>query len=375
MTVHLHPPLAWIRDGLHPAHGATPGEPAAAPPADEFEAGTPPDMPPYLKDLIERKTAAAAAHPGIPPAVGQIRHLPAVRRADGSSVRALARDCGVLLYAHLGDRCWKGWLVAPETDYATERDLVLEADDGALDPAAGMVLTWAPVNACIDADARILGSLPPARIAAVMALAESPPDTSLRPRPGHVFARDLDPTFTITSGTPLGGTDDPRRDYQALYGQLAEELTTAAGTVAAKAGPRPGSLRWLVHALVRPSVTFGALGAAVALAVYAYLLAPSLQPPAGNDIHRSALQPPAPGDCDGRGQLRVVFRTDTPHGDIVQLLRNAGASIADGPSASGEVLVALGAGKTAKEVAATLRASPAVASVATATVRPDCANR
>jgi hypothetical protein len=179
----------------------------------------------------------------------------------------LARNVGVLLGAHLGGKRWSGWLVAQEVDYASDRDLVIEADDGPVDPVAGMVQTWNPVRVLIDGKERILGKLSPLRLAAVMALAEAQQaGGDARPRPGKVYGWDLADGLVVATGTPLGSADDPRHEYRALYRRLAEEIVAASETKTSTVANGPTS-NWLVRTFVRPAWTFGAIALSVALAV------------------------------------------------------------------------------------------------------------
>lgn len=41
---------------------------------------------------------------------------------------------------------WAGWIAAPDTEYATKADVLLEPDDEPFDPFAAMVQTWNPVQ-------------------------------------------------------------------------------------------------------------------------------------------------------------------------------------------------------------------------------------
>ena len=262
MTARLYPPLERIRNELFEAAGRrtasadfaeTDDDPRWAQLASE-------PLPEFIADLIQRQADAFQANPPAPPAVGQIRCLAAIPEG-----RSLGRNVGVLLGAHLGGKRWSGWMVVQEVDYASDRDLVIEADDGPIDPVAGMVQTWNPVRALIDGQERILGKLSPLRLAAVMALAEAPQaGGGAQPRPGKVYGWDLAEGIVVTTGTPLGGTDDPRHAYRALYRQLAGEIV-GAGETAPTAATRHN---WLVRTFVRPAWTFGAIAISAALAVH-----------------------------------------------------------------------------------------------------------
>jgi len=131
-------------------------------------------MPNFLREHIARTVAAQRAHPQAAPAVGQIRALSAVNTINGQNSRPLGRNVGVLLGAHLGGKRWQGWLVTADTSYATDRDLLIEEDDGPSDPQAGMVMTRLALRVIIQGDEPIFAKLSPARLGAVIALAEAP---------------------------------------------------------------------------------------------------------------------------------------------------------------------------------------------------------
>lgn len=269
MTDRLYPPLERIRNELFEAadrrtasadFAETDDDPRWAQLASE-------PLPEFIADLIQRQAAARQAHPQAPPAVGQIRCLSSVPAAAGES-RPLTRNVGVLLGAHLDGKRWSGWLVAQEVDYASDRDLVIEADDGPVDPVAGMVQTWNPVRVLIDGQERILGKLSPLRLAAVMALAEAPQvGGGTQPRPGKVYGWDLAEGIVVATGTPLGGTDDSRHAYRSLYRQLAEEIVSACDPKTSTVTNVSAS-SWLVRTFVRPAWTFGAIALSAALAVH-----------------------------------------------------------------------------------------------------------
>lgn len=269
MTARLYPPLERIRNELFEAADRRPAS------ADFSETDDDPrwtqlasePLPDFITDLIQRQATARQAHTQAPPAVGQIRCFSSVPAAAGES-RPLTRNVGVLLGAHLDGKRWSGWLVAQEVDYATDRDLVIEADDGPVDPVAGMVQTWNPVRVLINGQERILGKLSPLRLAAVMALAETQQaGGDAQPRPGKVYGWDLTDGLVVATGTPLGGTDDLRHAYRAIYRQLAEEIVTACDPKISAVTNVSASI-WLVRTFVRPAWTFWAIAISAALAVH-----------------------------------------------------------------------------------------------------------
>ncbi|MDK9703057.1 MAG: hypothetical protein OEL20_07945 [Sulfuritalea sp.] len=124
---------------------------------------------------------------------------------------------------------WAGWIAAPDTEYATAADVLLEPDDEPFDPFAAMVQTWNPVQISLPTNPRVLAMLTPARLDVLRAVAaeagRSTQDDAARP--GFVFLRGTDSGQPVLTGTPLGGQDDPRHVYQNLYRDFAGTLQSA----------------------------------------------------------------------------------------------------------------------------------------------------
>ncbi|MDK9704913.1 MAG: hypothetical protein OEL20_17445 [Sulfuritalea sp.] len=124
---------------------------------------------------------------------------------------------------------WAGWVAAPDTEYATEADVLLEPDDEPFDPFAVMVQTWNPVQISLPKNPRVLAMLTPARLDVLRAVAaeggRSTQDDAAHP--GFVFLRGTDSGQPVLTGTPLGGQDDPRHAYQHLYREFAGSLRSA----------------------------------------------------------------------------------------------------------------------------------------------------
>ncbi|MGV7209824.1 hypothetical protein ACLB1G_18445 [Oxalobacteraceae bacterium A2-2] len=343
MSAALHPPLALIERELF---GPVENPVDATPEDGAGRDAAPAAMPPWLLALVERKVASVQAHGPQALAVGQIRCLPVL------PARALGRTGAVLLGRCLGGRRWAGWLVAQEVDYAAERDLVLQDDDGILAPEAALVQTWNPVEVSLRGDEAVLGKLPAATLGAVLKLADRAGQAQefVAPRPGRIGAWDLDGETTVVTGTPLAGPDDPRAAYQALYLRLAAECTAAAQGHEPLPPRAARSWRaWLEQVLVRPVWTFGAL--AVALLQAAWLLA---GPFGGQEalLYRGA---PAAQAEACRVKIRVMFKLDTPYAEVVLALRRVDATLVSGPSETGEIWILAAAGQDPHEVAATLR--------------------
>lgn len=361
MKHNLYPPLPLLKaDLFDPAGDDTPQAPDDV--AEAVQQPAPRDlaMPAYLQELVQRRVDADAAYPPEPPAVGQVRRLDAVPGLGGAG-RAVGRSFGVLLGASLGGRRWSGWLVAQEGEYAGERDLVLQEDDGIADPVAVMVQAWNPVEVALRGDEAIIGKLPAATLGAVARLGDPgfAPQDFVASRPGRIGAWDLDRDTTVVTGTPLGEQDDPRHDYQVLYRALAQEVSAAAQPAPAQTAPRrAGFMHWLQDTFVRPAWTFGAL--AVVVMQGAWML--GLHGPQPDDalVYRSGPAPLAQA-CEPR--LRVMFRPDSVYADVIVTLRRVDATLVDGPSETGEVWIAPARDQAPQELAAMLRQSRLVEQV------------
>lgn len=354
MTAQIFPPLALIEHDLFANPGA--GQALDGGLADPAPASEHADVavPGHLLALIGRKLAAERLLVQEPLAAGQIRRLLHVPGADGSA-RVLMRACGILLGSCVGGRRWSGWIVAQESDYASERDLVLQEDDGVLAPEAAMVQVWNPVTLELRGDEPLLGKLSAAALGAVLKLV-SPAradDGFVAPRPGRLGAWETDDMTVVVTGTPLGAQDDPRHGYQLLYRRLATELQQSRAAV--RAAPRAGLITrwrdWLATTLGRPAWSVAAL--ALVAVQSTVMLSGRWQGADEEPAYRGAA-PVAPGsEC--RPVIRVRFRLDTPYAELVLAIRRADASLAGGPSETGEVWIMPPADQDAQEVAAMLR--------------------
>jgi len=353
MKHELYPPLSLLRSDLFDPPAAAPSDGDEAARDDAIAAAPAPDMPAFLQELVRRRVDAAAAHAPQAPAVGQIRRLDAVPGHDGAR-RAVGRSFGVLLGASLGGRRWSGWLVAQESAYASERDLVLQEDDGVADPLAAMVQAWNPVEVALRGDEAILARLPANLLGAVMRLGDESAAAGefVAPRPGRIGAWDLDEQTTVVTGTPLGEDDDPRHAYRRLYRELAQEVSAAARAAPQATGARDVRSSWwerLQHTFVRPAWTFGAL--ALVVAQGAWMLGAQDN---GEQLYRGAHVPAAQA-C--QTQLRLLFRPDAAYADVIVTLRRADATLVDGPSETGEVWIVPAGDQDPNELAGMLRQS------------------
>ena len=345
MTRPLFPPLGQIERELFGAPDSFASEELVDPDRSPLGFAAAPSA--HLLAMMERRVAADQAYPPAPLAVGQIRRITSVSQSG----RQLGRSCAVLLGRAVGGRRWAGWLVAQESDWASERDMILQEEDGVLALDAAMVQAWNPVEVTLRGDEAILGKLSPRRLAAVSTLASHASTDAqwVAPRPGRIGAWDLDEHTTVVTGTPLGGDEDPRAAYQGLYRRLASEL----GIVAAPRPVRASWLDWLGAVFVRPVVTVGLAGLAVLQA--GLLLFGGGAGPEPDVVFRNVTMA-APDDAC-RTKIRLMFKVDTPYADVVVALRRVDARLVGGPSETGDIWILPPLDQDPNEVAAMLRQS------------------
>lgn len=358
----LYPPIKRLhRELFSPLDITEPPEPT---PDFELDGNdtTPPPLPDFLREHIARTVAAQAAYPSAPAAVGQIRAISSVNTIQRQNSRPLGRNVGVLLGAHLGGKRWQGWLVTTDTDYATDRDLLVEEEDGPADPQAGMIMSRLPLRVMLQGDEAIFAKLSPARLGAVIALAESPLGAEpLPPRPGHIYTRDLDADHVGITGSPLGALNDPRHAYFALHQRLADEMTAAADASVVQSEDKPARstlLGWLFgrHWAPAPVIT----------GLVALIVAQGLWLNAEDtEIERYRGQPAATVSCASVARLRVTFKTNAPQEGVVLLLRKAEARVINGPSETGEWWLSLPTDEAVEQALALFQHSPLVADVIT----------
>lgn len=144
-------------------------------------------------------------------------------------IKVLACARPVLLTRSLGADVWSGFLVAPECDWAAAFDVLLEPSDEPFDPLCGMVQCWNPVTIRSTAhkSAPILGELSPGRLNLMLTAANDAErsDCGLPSgNPGEIALRSLSSEQTVLTGTAIGEADI-RREFQALYRQLAKAVS------------------------------------------------------------------------------------------------------------------------------------------------------
>jgi len=154
---------------------------------------------------------------------------------------------------------WSGWLMSWETDYATDRDVLLEAADEPYDPLAAMVQTWNPVNIYLPATSAVLGELTADRLAAIREVAAGAAPAANEPaRPGRWVQCATAGGRLVLTGTPLAAGADPRQCYRNLYTQAAARYISAAVKPASTAGtPQPPWWQRVITRLQDAAATWG----------------------------------------------------------------------------------------------------------------------
>lgn len=190
-----------------------------------------PEPPAMLNDLFARRAATEHHLFGPSPQVGQV-----VLIQDRSGT-ALPSVLTVLLDEQVKGNQWAGWLVVPDTDYATYWDVLLDHRDEPFDPEAGMIQIWNPVFVDVPVGAQVVAQLTPERLSVVRAVAAeyASADRAVDEdaSPGKVAPRSLASGAVAITGTPLGDASDPRRVYQSYYMSAASRLrsTSSASNV------------------------------------------------------------------------------------------------------------------------------------------------
>jgi hypothetical protein len=218
----LTPTLATIERGLFG------GDVAAADPetSEAQHPQHPVAMGAALRAWIERQARSA---PGAAALAGQA--------PQPGDIWWLALDEGThadvaLLIGRVDEARARGWLVAGETLYASDRDWVLQQDDvqSELDPRLGMVQLWNAIDVSRDQlrepSARLCDGVLDAveRVAAIRHMQHD-----LAPSAGRIGLVESEGVSWV-SGTPLGAIDSRRR-YQHLYRRLAASIDRTATAV------------------------------------------------------------------------------------------------------------------------------------------------
>jgi hypothetical protein len=171
-----------------------------------------------LQDLLRRREAVAARKFSSSWEPGKL-----------VLVKILASARPVLLARYSGADQWSGFLVAPECDWASSFDVLLEPTDEPFDPLCGMVQCWNPVSirSTRHPQAQVLGQLSPIRLDTMMVAANDAVKSSdgcSSSEPGVIALRSLSDEQTVLTGSALNELDI-RREFQSLYRQLGKAIS------------------------------------------------------------------------------------------------------------------------------------------------------
>jgi hypothetical protein len=288
------------------------------------------EMPAFLRDKIRRRISSRTAQFDTLPKAGQIW------RFDGKQDNAV--PLCVLLDQAQNEHIWQGWLAAAETDYATDRDVLLEPRDEPFDPLAGMAQTWNKVSVDIRKGSRVLAQLAEHRLAAIREVANGHCESGGGAKPGFVAPLKTNSGATVLAGTRIAHMEDPRRRYQSLYRTAAQSLEPQQSTANVISLPN----RQRVWRNVGWSL------AASVLLVQAAVIANLMRSQPGTSVeaqsdqaseYRAVPQPPV-----SYSYLEVYFKPDAREVEIRKLLMQLNATIADGPGEFGQYRVKVAAG-------------------------------
>ena len=302
---NLSPPLGVIESRLKPRLADGDGDTSDLADIQDEVRSRP--MPAAIKDGIERAVAAqtikdAAVGPGT------IVLIQSLYGDDGQTTEKLDCPFAFCLDAKRitrGDISeWTGWMASPDCDYATDKDVLLEPDDGPFDLEAGMIQTWNPLTLKIPSRLRVLAQLSDYRLNIVREVGGEGP-VNIPPSPGRIALRSTPTERTVLTGSPLQEESDPRIEYRRLYSSLAYvmNLKPAANVgdrkVEATASPNSvafsGFFAWLLgHRLQLAGLA--ATLAGVIVASHMLLTEPDATVSAPTQVARTeAAQIPAPG--------------------------------------------------------------------------------
>ena len=227
-------------------------------PPDDDAFGDLPDqgavvLPAHLAAMIDARARLSALQLDARPRPGLMLRVDQATAPSGPTGWDMAQPLAVLLSEPTEHPdVWYGWLLASDTDYACTWDLLLEDDDGPVDPMAAMVQAWNPVHLYVPSAAAVLGELSAQRLAAVRDLALElleADDDAAAADPGTLVQRVTQDGHLVLTGTPLGAADDPRWRYQELYFAAADLLRDLARQAIIERSPRTSWWQQVLEAL------------------------------------------------------------------------------------------------------------------------------
>jgi hypothetical protein len=214
----LWPSLAHIRSEFYPdvrAQMLSDGGRAGASPASKANPEHRLDL---LMDLQRRRQAAANQKFSFEWAPGKL-----------VLIKALGSARPVLLTSLAGPDLWNGLLVAPECDWASAFDVLLEPKDEPFDPLCGMVQCWnsVTIKKASHHEAQVLGQLSADRLTTMITTAYEAKhllDCGEPAQPGFIALRSLTNGTTVLTGSALD-EHDIRHDFQVLYLLIARAIS------------------------------------------------------------------------------------------------------------------------------------------------------
>lgn len=284
------------------------------------------EMPAFLRDKIRKRVSSRMAQFDTQPQAGQIW------RFDGDAGKTT--PLCVLLDSKQDEHRWQGWLTAAETDYASNRDVLLELQDEPFDPLAGMVQIWNPVCVDIRKGSRVLAQLANYRMAAIREVARGECETGGGARPGFIAPLKTNSGASVLSGTRIAHAEDPRRRYQSLYRSAAQslDLNISQTQQSPNVIPLPGRQRiwrkvgWSLAASVMLAQT----------AIIANLLRDQQVGDLNTQIDQASEYRATPQAPANYTYLEVYFKPDAKEVDIRKLLTRLNATIAEGAGDLGQ---------------------------------------
>lgn len=342
----LWPPIEVIASNLQNGSGSVLPFPDRSTTSNDAIETADSEMPAFIRDKVRKRIATREAQFDTQPTAGQIW------RFDGSQ-NNLAPICVLLDHPKVG-KVWSGWLVSPETDYASNRDVLLEPKDEPFDPIAAMVQTWNPVSVDISKGNKVLALLASERLAAIGEVASGECENGGAARAGFVAPLKTHSGAVILSGTCITHPEDPRRQYQTLYRSAAQTLEQQHSTSNVVHLPQRNRFN---------SNVGWAIAASVMLA-QTVIIANMMGGQSKDELRYEQSQeyravPQAPANS---AYLEVYFKPDTKEVDIRKLLTQLNASIVDGPGEFGQYRIRINS-NAAQEALSVIRKSGLVDSI------------
>ena len=197
----------------------------------------PPD---FIADTIRRQVQARPQLRA--PQAGDVvllQHPLMLNDCDNNLASALPL---VVVLDNCSEQGWSGWLVGAHSDYAGDRDLVLDPSHllGDVDPAplAGMVMCWNRVQVPLFDECMVMHQLTPLALQIITTMAQHgampQDDQHSAGLPGRLCRRRV-LGHTVMTGSPYL-LDDPRTPYLRLMQLLGRGL---ADDAIARGGPAP----------------------------------------------------------------------------------------------------------------------------------------